>query len=107
MHIPHNGAGALDKGGTLYILAIGVDTHPTLGKACRERDGSPKTCDLHVAGADARVFADTMEARRSGRHERVIKRGLVNGSVPQMRQPKTTLLMRWARCSTPSPTTPS
>ena len=35
--------GALDKRGTLRILAIGVDKYPGLGMACRELDGiTPK-----------------------------------------------------------------
>ncbi|MEJ2118860.1 MAG: caspase family protein, partial [Alphaproteobacteria bacterium] len=81
--VTHQGNGALDKDGTLYILAIGVDKYPKLGKACRKPDGSPKSCDLNVAGADAKIFANTMEARLSPQHKHVVKRVLVNGASPE------------------------
>ena len=45
--VTHDGKGALNKLGTLYILAIGVDKYPKLGMACREVDEiTPKACDL-------------------------------------------------------------
>ena len=66
--ITHNGDGDLDKRGTLYILAIGVDKYPNVpGK------------DLKLAGADAKAFAETMAARLGPSHERVVSTVLVNG----------------------------
>jgi len=79
--VTHEGEGALDKRGVLYILAIGVDKYPNLSMACRELDGvTPRACDLHVAGADAEAFAKTMAARLGPLHERVVPRVLVNGA---------------------------
>ena len=68
--VTHDGEGDLDKRGTLYILAIGVDKYPNLpGK------------DLRYAGADAKAFAEAMEKRAGPLHERVVKRVLVNGAA--------------------------
>ena len=68
--VSHEGEGDLDKRGTLYILAIGVDKYPNLpGK------------DLSYAGADAKAFATAMEKRAGALHERVVKRLLVNGEA--------------------------
>ncbi len=79
--VTHDGEGALDKRGTLYILAIGVDKYPNLGMACRELDGvTPRDCNLDVAGADAEAFAKTMAARLGPLHESVVSRVLVNGA---------------------------
>ena len=75
----HEGEGALDQRGTLYILSIGVDKYPNLGMSCTTRNGKPKTCDLTVAGADARDFAETMAARLGPLHEKTVPRLLVNG----------------------------
>ncbi len=78
--VTNQGKGALDKLGVLYILAIGIDKYPHLGKACFELDGkTPKTCDLKSAGADAKAFAEAMEKRAGPLHERTVKRVLVNG----------------------------
>ncbi len=78
--VTHDGEGALDKRGTLYILAIGVDKYPQLGRSCLALDGSTKiACDLRVAGADARSFAETMKARLGPLHDRVESLVLVNG----------------------------
>ncbi len=78
-----DGEGALDKRGTLYILAIGVDKYPNLGMACSELDGvTPRFCDLDVAGADAKAFAETMAARLGPLHERTVSRVLINGASP-------------------------
>jgi hypothetical protein len=67
IEIVHDGEGLLDKRGTLYILAVGVDKYP----------GLPGN-DLNFSGADARAFADAMEKRAGPLHERVEKRVLVN-----------------------------
>ncbi len=72
--------GALDKRGTLRILAIGVDKYPGLGMACREMDGiTPKSCDLDAAVSDATAFANAMAARLGPLHERVVSTVLVDG----------------------------
>ncbi len=79
--VTHDGEGALDKRGTLYILAIGVDKYPNLGTACRELDGvTPRDCNLDVAGADAKAFAKTMAERLRPLHRSVVTRVLVNGA---------------------------
>ena len=70
--VTHEGDGDLDKRGTLYILAIGVDKYPNL-------PGN----DLRYSGADAKAFAEAMEKRAGALHERVVKRVLVNGAVPR------------------------
>jgi len=76
--VVHDGEGALDRRGTLYILSIGVDKYPKLGMRCGE-PGAPKPCDLSVAGADAKAFAKTMAARLGPLHRNVVARVLVNG----------------------------
>ena len=68
--VTHEGEGALDKRGTLYILAIGVDKYPNL-------PGN----DLRYAGADAKAFAEAMEKRSGALHQRVVKRLLINGGA--------------------------
>ena len=71
VQIAHEGTGLLDKRGTLYILAIGVDKYPGL-------PGS----DLSFAGADAKAFTEAMEKRAGSLHQKVVKRMLVNGGNP-------------------------
>jgi WD40 repeat protein len=78
--LSHEGEGDLDKRGTLYILAIGVDDYKGLGNSCG--DDGKQSCDLHFAGADAKAFAEAMEARGGPLHARVVKRVLVNGAGP-------------------------
>jgi WD40 repeat protein len=78
LDIRQNGEGALDKRDTLYILAIGADKYPNLPKACGESGNGP--CDLEFAGADAKTFADTVEAQMGRQHRRVVKQVLVNGA---------------------------
>jgi WD40 repeat protein len=72
------GEGALDKRGTLYILAIGVDKYPGLGESCGQFGTA--SCDLNFPSADARAIADAMEKRLGPAHNGVVKRVLVNGS---------------------------
>jgi uncharacterized caspase-like protein len=79
LSLTHEGEGDLDKRGTLYILAIGVDAYKGLGNHCGE-DGH-QSCDLNFAGADAKAFAEAMEKRAGPLHERVVKRVLVNGAA--------------------------
>ena len=72
--------GALDKRGTLHILAIGVDKYPGLGMACRELDGiTPRGCDLSAAVSDATAFAKAMAARLGPLHRSTVSTVLVNG----------------------------
>jgi hypothetical protein len=72
--------GALDKRGTLRILAIGVDKYPGLGMACRELDSiTPKSCDLSAAVSDATAFANAMAARLGPLHRSTVSTLLVNG----------------------------
>ena len=51
----HNGEGALDRRGTLYVLAVGVDEYPGVPHWCGERGN--ESCDLRYAGSDAAMFA--------------------------------------------------
>jgi WD40 repeat protein len=74
----HEGDGALDKRGTLYILAIGVEKYPGLGKTCGENGA--QSCDLRFSGADARALVAAVEARLGPAHSKVVKRLLVNGA---------------------------
>jgi hypothetical protein len=63
----HEGEGALDKRGTLYILAIGVDKYPRLGNTCGPLRN--ESCDLTVSGADARALVGAVEKRLGPEHE--------------------------------------
>jgi WD40 repeat protein len=74
----HEGEGALDRRGTLYILAIGVDKYPGLGNTCGLLRN--ESCDLTVSGADARALVAAVEKRLGPEHDRVVKRLLVNGA---------------------------
>jgi WD40 repeat protein len=76
--ITHQGEGDLDKRGTLYILAIGVDRYPSLGQTCG-RNGDV-SCDLRYSGADARRLVEAAERRLGPSHTKVVKRVLVNGA---------------------------
>jgi WD40 repeat protein len=74
----HEGEGALDKRGTLYILAIGVDKYPRLGNTCGTL--GDKSCNLTVSGADARSLVAAVEKRLGPAHDKVVKHLLVNGA---------------------------
>jgi hypothetical protein len=74
----HEGEGALDHRGTLYILAIGVDKYPVLGKTCGSNGKA--SCDLTFSGADARALVAAVDQRLSPAHTKVVKRVLVNGA---------------------------
>jgi Caspase domain/WD domain, G-beta repeat len=74
----HEGEGALDKRGTLYILAIGVDKYPRLGNTCGVL--GDKSCNLTVSGADARSLVAAVEKRLGPAHSKIFKRLLVNGA---------------------------
>jgi WD40 repeat protein/uncharacterized caspase-like protein len=79
--LTHEGDGALDKRGTLYALAIGVDKYPALGNHCG--DDNNASCDLNFSGADARALVEAVERRLGPDHDKVIKRVLINGSAPE------------------------
>jgi hypothetical protein len=74
----HEGEGALDKRGTLYILAVGVDKYPVLGNTCGTLGN--ESCNLTVSGADARALVAAVEKRLGPAHNKVVKRLLVNGA---------------------------
>ncbi|MGO9170542.1 MAG: caspase family protein [Rhodomicrobium sp.] len=74
LSLTNQSAGALDKRGTLYILAIGVSKYPGVAHMCRPKP----SCDLDFTGADAIAFADSLEARLGALHEKVVRRVLVN-----------------------------
>jgi uncharacterized caspase-like protein len=77
--VVHEGDGDLDKRGTLYILAIGVDKYPGLGKMCGPHGFN--SCDLGYSSADARKLADTIERRVGASHSNVVKRLLVSDAI--------------------------
>jgi hypothetical protein len=72
--LTHEGDGALDKRGTLHLLAIGVNEYKGLGAFCGEAG-----CDLRYSVADARKVAEAVEQRLGPGHARVVKRVLANG----------------------------
>jgi Caspase domain len=74
----HEGEGALDKRGTLYVLAIGVDKYPRLGNTCGAL--GDKSCNLTVSGADACSLVAAVEKRLGPAHNKIVKRLLVNGA---------------------------
>ena len=72
LSLNHDGEGDLDRPGTLYVLAIGVDRYPNLHDK-----------DLAYAGADAKAFAGAMEKRAGPSYRNVVKRALINGAAAQ------------------------
>jgi WD40 repeat protein len=74
----HEGEGALDKRGTLYLLAIGVDKYPRLGNTCGVL--GDKSCNLVVSGADARSLVAAVQKRLGPAHDKIVTRLLVNGA---------------------------
>jgi WD40 repeat protein len=72
--LTNESVGALDRRGTLYIIAIGVTQYPRIVNLCR-----PKlSCDLNFTSNDAIAFADEMEKRLGALHANVVRRVLVN-----------------------------
>jgi WD40 repeat protein len=88
--IAHEGEGDLDKRGTLYIIAIGVDKYPGLGNSCGA--SGHESCDLRFAGADAHALVEVVEKRLAPSHTNVVKRVLVNG-VAASESPTTTNIL--------------
>jgi len=75
----HEGEGDLDKRGTLYIVAIGVDKYPGLGNSCGVNGNA--SCDLRYPSADARRLVQAIERRVGSAHLRTVTRLLVNGGA--------------------------
>lgn len=77
--------GDLDRKGTLYIVAIGVDRYPNL-RICKRPDGS---CDLRFAGKDATAFARAIsEGMGVGKgHEQVVDYVLSNDASEDRLKP--------------------
>ena len=73
----HTGDGDLDKRGTLYLVAIGVNDYKNLPPQCG--DGS-KSCDLALPSTDARAFAAAIEKRLGPGHAEIERRLLINGA---------------------------
>jgi WD40 repeat protein len=65
----HDKPGLLDKRGTLYVLAIGVDKYAHMPPTCGP-DGN-QSCDLRYAGKDARAFRDVLVKQVGPLHSEV------------------------------------
>jgi WD40 repeat protein len=59
LHLTRTGASTLDRRGTLYVVAIGVDDYPNFGQ------------NLKFAGADARAFQEMLVAKAGPLHARI------------------------------------
>jgi WD40 repeat protein len=78
--INHNGEGALDKRGTLWVLAVGTDKYPGAKNIADPVSGKVFTYpDLQFAGADAKAFAGATVRHMQGRHTKTDVTVLVNG----------------------------
>lgn len=66
----HDKPGTLDRRGTLYVLAIGVDKYKQLPPNCGE--DRKQNCDLRFAGKDARAFRDVLVKRVGPLYSKVI-----------------------------------
>jgi WD40 repeat protein len=66
----HEGEGALDQRGTLYLLAVGVDNYAAAQGVLPE---------LRFSSADASAFADAMVRRLGPLHDKVVSTLLTNG----------------------------
>ena len=74
LSVANQSAGALDKRGVLYLLAIGVSKYPGVASLCKPK----ANCDLEYTGADALAFASAMQTKLGALHEKVVRRVLVN-----------------------------
>src|SRR5262249_1505667 len=70
MTVRLDGEGALDKRGTLYILAIGVDKYPA---------AAGRLPDLRFSSAGAQAFVDAISQRIGAMHNNVVTTLLTNG----------------------------
>lgn len=75
----HNGEGALDRRGTLYVLAVGVDEYRGLPHWCGKKEN--ESCDLRYAGSDAAMFAAATAERMGPQHNQAELRLLVGPKV--------------------------
>ena len=89
LKIRHNGEGELDKRGTLYVLAVGVDRYPGMPPICYGPGGS---CDLKFSARDAQAFAATSVDRMRGMHERVVSIELASGASPSQLPTKANIM---------------
>ncbi len=74
LSVANQSAGALDKRGVLYLIAIGVSKYPGIASLCKPKPN----CDLAYTGADALAFASAVETKLGALHEKVVRRVLVN-----------------------------
>lgn len=75
--VTHQGEGALDRRGTLHILAVGIDKYANMPKICG--DTGTKSCDLSYPGSDARAFEKSIRARLGAQHRNVVSKVLIDG----------------------------
>ena len=75
LEILHEGAGPLDRRGTLYIVAIGVDRYPN----AKGRGAPVALKDLSYAGKDATAFAELAARVLGPDHQTVKKLVIVSG----------------------------
>lgn len=71
--VRHAGPGRLDRRGTLYVVAIGIDKYTGVGGCA----GRP-TCDLEFAGKDAAAFVAAITNSLGPLHKRVDVQLLTN-----------------------------
>ena len=67
----YDGAGPLDRRGTLFVIAVGVDKYPSAHGVVK---------DLRFAGADARAFEEAVKRRLGPLHNQIVSRLLVSDS---------------------------
>jgi len=77
--IAHNGDGALDKRGTLWVLAVGVDDYRGAQHIVDQSGKVFAYPNLKYAGADAEAFAATVAAQMQAQHTKTEVTVLVNG----------------------------
>ncbi len=83
MTLRHEGEGVLDKRGTLYVLAVGVDKYPS---------AAGQLPDLRYSSADAHAFVEAVVRRLTPMHDKVVSTLLTNG--PDATAPPTAANIR-------------
>jgi uncharacterized caspase-like protein len=73
LSLTQSGQGQLDRRGTLYVLAIGIDKYPLL---------AGRMPPLMYAGTDARQVASAISRSLGPSHQRVVSRVLINDAGP-------------------------
>jgi len=77
--ITHNGEGALDKRGTLWVLAVGTDKYPGAARMVDPETGKAFAYrTLRFAGADAKAFAEAAVTEMQSSHTKTDVTVLVN-----------------------------